>query len=58
MRTAVMIDDFLNEMLFNVELLKNKSLTGISSKGRIDLYDYAPQTSAGDGLEDNPGNPT
>jgi hypothetical protein len=53
-----MIDDFLKKLFFNVELLKNKSLTGISSKGRIDLYDYAPQTSAGDGLEDNPGNPT
>lgn len=55
---AAMIDEFLNKLFFNVELLKSKSLTGISSKGRIDLYDYAPQTSAGDGLEDNPGNPT
>ena len=35
-----------------------KSLTGVGSKGREDLYDYAPQTSAGVGLKDELGNPT
>ena len=41
-----------------LELQCKRVSQGVDSKGRNDLYDYTPQTSAGVGLEDELGNPT